>query len=57
MQGLPMTRATSADGRLAYTLYSAEEPFIHALDTVRGSAAVCIDLPRRSPVPICRLCA
>jgi hypothetical protein len=46
MQGLPMTRATSADGRFAYTLYERPRgaPFIHALDTVRGSAA-CIDLP------------
>jgi len=41
MQGLPMTRATSADGRFAYTLYERPRgaPFIHALDTVRGSAA------------------
>ncbi len=46
MQGLPMTRATSADGRFAYTLYVRPQgaPFIHALDTVRGAAA-CIDLP------------
>ena len=46
MQGLPMTRATSADGRFAYTLYVRPRgaPFIHALDTVRGAAA-CIDLP------------
>ena len=46
MQGLPMTRATSADGRFAYTLYERPRgaPFIHALDTVRASAA-CIDLP------------
>jgi len=46
MQGLPLTRATSADGRFAYTLYQRPEgePFIHALDTARGTAA-CIDLP------------
>ena len=45
MQGLPMTRATSADARFAYTLYVRPQgaPFIHALDTMRGSAA-CIDL-------------
>jgi hypothetical protein len=44
MYGSPMTRATSPDGRWAYTLYDgAEHPFIHALDTERG-AAVCIDL-------------
>jgi hypothetical protein len=47
MQGLPITRASSPDGRWAYTLYdgNGDEPFIHALDTVRGRA-VCIDLPQ-----------
>jgi hypothetical protein len=46
MQGYPMTRATSSDGRMAYTLYSnpGGYPFIHALDTVRGTAH-CIGLP------------
>jgi hypothetical protein len=54
MAGLPITRATSPDGRWAYTLYDGNggEPFIHALDTV-GRTAVCIDLPqlegRRNP--------
>jgi len=44
MNGLPVTRATSPDGRWAYTLYDgAEHPFIHALDTERRKA-VCIDL-------------
>jgi hypothetical protein len=44
MGGLPITRATSADGRWAYTLYSgSEHPFIHALDT-SGRSARCIDL-------------
>jgi hypothetical protein len=45
MQGLPLVRATSADGRWAYTLYDGggKEPFIHALDTLEGRA-VCIDL-------------
>ena len=45
MQGLPMTRTTSADGRWAYTLYArpGDAPFIHALDTV-GRTAACIDL-------------
>jgi hypothetical protein len=44
MYGTPVTRATSPDGRWAYTLYDGREhPFIHALDTVDG-AAVCIDL-------------
>jgi hypothetical protein len=47
MQGLPITRATSGDGRWAYTLYDGNggKPFIHALDTVRGRA-VCVDLPQ-----------
>ena len=46
MRGLPMTRAMSADGRWAYTLYNGngEAPFIHALDT-STPRAVCIDLP------------
>lgn len=45
MRGYPVTRATSPDGRFAYTLYdgAGEHPFIHALDTV-GRTAVCIDL-------------
>jgi hypothetical protein len=44
MNGIPITRATSPDGRWAYTLYdSAEHPFIHALDT-EHRRAVCIDL-------------
>jgi hypothetical protein len=45
MQGIPITRVTSADGRWAYTLYMRpdEAPFIHALDTQRRTAA-CIDL-------------
>lgn len=56
MDGVPISRATSPDGRWAYTLYSgyrsqrshadrAHEPFIHALDTV-ARRAVCIDLPQ-----------
>jgi hypothetical protein len=47
MAGLPVTRATSPDGRWAYTLYDGDggEPFIHALDTV-GRRAVCVDLPQ-----------
>jgi hypothetical protein len=45
MRGNPLTRATSADGRWAYTLYDGGggTPFVHALDTVSGSAH-CIDL-------------
>jgi hypothetical protein len=46
MTGAPVTRATSPDGRWAYTLYSSEpHPFVHALDTERRTA-VCIDLDR-----------
>ncbi len=45
MRGQPVTRATSADGRWAYTLYdgAGKYPFLHALDT-RGRTARCIDL-------------
>lgn len=48
MGGQPVTRATSSDGRWAYTLYARmkHEPFVHALDTVRREA-FCIDLPLR----------
>jgi hypothetical protein len=49
MGGLPMARVMSHDGRFAYTLYSGdEENFIHALDTVRRTAA-CIDLDELPP--------
>ncbi len=44
MQGSPVSRVASPDGRWAYTLYTSEETFVHALDTVRGRA-VCVDLP------------
>lgn len=47
MRGMALTRATSADGRWEYTLYSGTgehpEPFVHALDTARAEAR-CIDL-------------
>jgi hypothetical protein len=44
MNGRPLTRAASADGRWAYTLYDGtEHPFVHALDTV-GHDARCVDL-------------
>ena len=45
MEGSPIARLQSPDGRWAYTLYAAKTPFLHALDTVRGRA-VCVDLPR-----------
>jgi len=46
MQGSPMARAESGDGRWVYTLYSnpGGYPFVHALDTVRG-VAHCVGLP------------
>jgi hypothetical protein len=45
MRGMPVTRASSPDGRFAYTLYdgAGEHPFVHALDTVEKTAR-CIDL-------------
>ena len=43
MTGVPLTRLMSTDGRWAYTLYNADEPFVHALDTQAG-VAMCIDL-------------
>jgi hypothetical protein len=45
MHGQPISRAMSPDGRWAYTLYdgNGKEPFLHALDTARGTAR-CIDL-------------
>jgi hypothetical protein len=47
MRGMPVTRATSADGRWAYTLYGPTKPFIHALDTHSGTAR-CIDVEAAS---------
>ena len=46
MLGVAATRAVSADGRWAYTLYDRGEqaPFVHALDTERRRA-FCVDLP------------
>ncbi|HUC08167.1 MAG TPA: hypothetical protein VMR96_08755 [Solirubrobacterales bacterium] len=52
MEGLPLYRTMSPDGRWAYTLYdgNGKEPFIHALDTVAGQA-VCVDLPQLADLP------
>ncbi len=52
MEGLPLSRAMSPDGRWAYTLYdgNGKELFIHALDTIAGRA-VCVDLPQLSDLP------
>lgn len=46
MGGVPVSRAPSAGGRWAYTLYArrGDEPFVHALDTLKREA-FCIDLP------------
>jgi hypothetical protein len=47
MQGVPVARATTRDGRWAYTVYGANDhPFVHALDTTQARA-VCVDLPMR----------
>jgi hypothetical protein len=48
MQGYPVDRVASADGRFVYTLYDnpGGYPFVHALDTVRASAR-CVGLPWR----------
>ena len=45
MRGYPISRVTSADGRLAYTLYDGggHTPFVHVLDTIAGKAH-CVDL-------------
>jgi hypothetical protein len=46
MQGYPVTRASSADGRFVYTLYQSPGgyPFVHALDAARRTA-VCVGIP------------
>jgi hypothetical protein len=46
MNGMPLARATSADGRWVYTFYTnpGGYPFVHALDSVRG-VAHCIGVP------------
>jgi hypothetical protein len=56
MQGYPMTRTTSPDGRWVYTLYQNPGgfPFIHALDTVRG-VAHCIGIPLQNQSGISNL--
>jgi hypothetical protein len=48
MQGFAVDRASTPDGRWAYTLYSnpGGYPFVHALDTVNG-VAHCIGVPWR----------
>jgi len=49
MEGQPVTRTTSSNGRWVYTLYSnpGGYPFVHALDTVRG-VAHCTGVPTTS---------
>jgi hypothetical protein len=46
MNGMPVSRATTANGRWVYTLYSGGDnyPFVHALDTA-ARTAVCVGLP------------
>lgn len=56
MGGSPLTRATSPNGRWAYTLYNGagKTPFLHALDTSMGSAR-CIDLDALTGTNLSRL--
>jgi DNA-binding beta-propeller fold protein YncE len=56
MGGSPLTRATSPDGRWAYTLYdgAGKTPFVHALDTSTRRAR-CIDLDGLSGTNLSRL--
>jgi hypothetical protein len=56
MGGSPLTRATSPDGRWAYTLYdgTGKTPFVHALDTSRRNAR-CIDLDALTGTNLSRL--
>ena len=58
MDGYPLARVTSADGRFVYTLYRnggvGGYPFVHALDTVKG-VAHCIGLPLSSQSGISNL--
>jgi hypothetical protein len=46
MNGVPMLRATSPNGRWEYTLYAQGDnyPFVHALDTVTRTA-ICVGIP------------
>jgi hypothetical protein len=48
MSGSPVTRATTTDGRWAYTLYQNPGgfPFVHTLDTA-ARTAVCVGIPWR----------
>ena len=56
MRGNPLSRAMSADGRFAYTLYDGggTRPFIHALDTARATAR-CIDVVGLDPTVLANL--
>jgi len=55
-RGQPLTRATSSDGRWAYTLYdgAGKAPFVHALDT-NNRTARCIDLDALAGADLTRL--
>jgi hypothetical protein len=45
MQGVPVDRVTSVDGKVVYTLYDGPgHPFVHMLDTTNGGV-LCYDLP------------
>lgn len=48
MTGLPMARATTADGVWVFTLYrGGDHDFVHALNT-KDAFALCLDLPHGS---------
>jgi hypothetical protein len=51
MEGYPLARTISSDGRYVYTLYGNAKnvPFVHALDTVKG-VAHCVGLPAAGDV-------
>jgi hypothetical protein len=56
MRGNPLSRASTPDGRFAYTLYDGggTMPFVHALDTARMTAR-CIDLDALAGQPLQQL--
>jgi hypothetical protein len=45
LEGAPISRLQSPDGRWAYTLYGGKSPFLQALDTVHGRA-IQFELPQ-----------
>jgi hypothetical protein len=55
MEGLPMDRLVTADGRTVFTLYAVPSyPFVHALD-LAGGGALCYELKGIAPALASRL--